>query len=110
MTKSFLLPSSPRYRLNLTKFEGPSTYIGHIFGTMAQENNTEHPSTSSPGVSKTNVPPCGGSEQVVRIRLPRHFAVELANVLVLDVRVCREINSDYSFVHVRLRRHILLYD
>ncbi len=86
MTKSFLLPSSPRYRLNLTKFEGPSTYIGHIFGTMAQENNTEHPSTSSP------------------------FAVELANVLVLDVRVCREINSDYSFVHVRLRRHILLYD
>jgi hypothetical protein len=88
------------------KNQGPVDvlYITENYGSM--KHNTEYPSTSSPGISKSDVPTPRGSQQTIRIRLPRHFTEPLADILVLDICVTREGQVDCSFTSASTRAHI----
>lgn len=95
----FFVTLSPRYRLKITKFKGPSRYIidSILESWLHSTDNTDYPSTSPPEIIEDNVSPCWGMEKVIWIRLPRYFVVELANIFVFDVCICWEFYSNYSF-------------
>ena len=54
----------------------------------------EYPSTSSPGVIKSDAPTPRGSEYTIRIRLPCYFVAVPADVLVLSICIRRDGHVD----------------